>query len=158
MRSKFIPTQLLFAACLVTAVVGCATPYTTSSKGFTGFIAYEGNQSKWPVSASALTQVDFSVPVYLGLPARPYRVVGFVVSDEPISDDKKLPPWLWSDETRLANACNQARDHGADAVLLTKDSTLTSVLHPAAGRDLPSYRLLTNFDGVIVAVKWADRR
>jgi hypothetical protein len=137
---------------------GCATPYTTRSKGFTGFLAYEGTQSKWPTSSSALTEPDFAVPAYLGLPAKPYRVIGFVVSDEPLADDKKLPVWLWSDETRLANACNQAKDHGADAVLLTNDPVLVGMLKPQTGRDLKSYRLLTNFDGVIVAIKWTDRR
>ena len=139
-------------------LTGCATTYTTASKGFTGFIAYEGNQPKWPTSSSALTEVDFAIPVYLGLPAKSYRVLGFVVSDEPISNDKKLPAWLWSDETRLANACNQAKAYGADAILLTKDPALVSLMSPQAGRDAESYRLLTNFDGVIVAIRWADRR
>jgi len=155
MTIKQIIPNLFLAAILVT---GCATPYTTQSKGFTGFLAYEGVQSKWPTSSSALTQVDFAIPAYLNLPARPYRVIGFVVSTEPLANDEKLPVWLWGDETRLANACNQAKDHGADAVLLTKDSTFVNMLKPEAGRDRQSYRLLTNFDGVIVAIKWADRR
>jgi hypothetical protein len=137
---------------------GCATPYRTRSTGFTGFLAYEGPQSRWPTSASALTQTDFALPVYLGLPAKAYRVVGFVVSAEPLGDEQKLPGWLWTDETRLANACNQAQRHGADAVVLTKDPTLVNLLRPEVGRSAESYRLLTNFDGVIVAIKWSDRR
>src|SRR5436309_8795895 len=101
MRTKVCLLKLSLAG-LIVALFGCATTYTTQSKGFTGFIAYEGNQPKWPTSSSALTEVDFAIPVYLGLPAKSYRVLGFVVSDEPISNDKKLPAWLWSDETRLA--------------------------------------------------------
>jgi hypothetical protein len=141
----------------VTGLLGCVTPHTTSSEGFTGFLAYEGSQSGWPRAASALMKSDFAVPAYLGLPSRPYRVIGFVVNDEPIVGDQGLPPWVWSDETRLANACNQARYHGADAVLLTKDPALVKLLNPQEGHTLQSYRLLTNFDGVIVAVKWSDR-
>ena len=133
------------------------TPYTTQSRGFTGYLAYEGAQAKWPTGSSALTKVDFAIPVYLAPPGRSYRVIGFVVAEEPISDENKLPGWLWSDETRLGNACNQARAHGADAVLLSKDPVFTSVIKPQPGRDLQSYRLLTNYDGVIVAIKW-DRR
>ena len=154
------PFRLVWRVAPLAALItfsGCATPHTTSSKGFTGFLAYEGNQSRWPTSSSALTEVDFAIPVYLGLPPRAYRVVGFVVSSEPLGSEK-LPAWLWSDETRLANACNQARDHGADAILLTKDATLTGLMPPEVGRDAQSYRLLANFDGVIVAIRWADRR
>ncbi|MCG3147553.1 MAG: hypothetical protein PCFJNLEI_00993 [Verrucomicrobiae bacterium] len=143
---------------LIGLVTGCATPYTTKSKGLTSFLAYEGNQSKWPTSSSALTEVDFAIPAYLGLPAKPYRVLGFVVSAEPLANDERFPVWLWSDETRLANACNLAKEHGADAVLLTKDPAILGVFRPEAGRDLPSYRLLTNFDGVILAIKWMERR
>lgn len=151
---RIISLSFLFVAILA----GCATPYKTKSKGFTAFIGYDGPQSKWPTSTSALKEVDFAVPAYLGLPPMQYKVIGFIVSDEPMTEEQRLPSWLWSDETRLANACNQARAHGADAVVLTKDPALTRVLKPEAGRDLKSYRLLTNFEGVIVAIKWGDRR
>lgn len=137
--------------------MGCATPHTTSSPGFTDFLAFEGTQASWPRATSSLVKSDFAVPAYLGLPSKPYRVIGFVVNSEPIVGDEGLPAWLWSDETRLANACNRALEHGADAVLLTKDPALVRLLTPPDGHTIQSYRLLTNFDGVIVAIKWTNR-
>ena len=143
---------------LAMGVMGCATTYTTSSTGYTAFLAYEGKQSNWPQAPSVLTKVDFAVPAYLGLPSKPYRVIGLIVNDEPEISGKGLPSWLWTDETRLANACNQAKAHGADAVLVTNDPSILRALNVQEGPGVKSSRLLTNSDGVIVAIKWADRR
>ena len=142
---------------MAAGLLGCATAHTTSSTGYTAFLAFEGKQSSWPQAASALTEVDFAVPVYLGLPPRAYQVIGLIVNDEPEINGKGLPSWLWTDETRLANACNQAKANGADAVLVTNDPTILRALNVQEGREVKS-RLLTNFDGVIVAIKWADHR
>ena len=73
----------------ILSLTGCATPHTTASRGFTGFIAYEGRQSTWPTSSAALTEVDFAIPAYLGLPSKSYHVIGFVVSEEPLSSEQR---------------------------------------------------------------------
>ena len=158
MSMKAVLPRLLLTGLLACSVFGCATPHTTRSTGFTGFLAFEGTQLNWPRASSSLIKADFAVPAYLGLPSRSYRVIGFVVNTEPEVGKEGLPAWLWSDETRLANACNQARDHGADAVLLTKDPVFLRAMNPQEGHPPPAKRLLTNFDGVIVAIQWADRR
>jgi hypothetical protein len=143
---------------LIPVLSGCATTYTTTSKGFTGFLVFDGNQVSWPRASSSLTEVNFALPVYLGLPSKPYRVLGFVVDAEPKIGDQTLPSWLWTDETRLANACNQAKERGADALLLTNDPTILRAMNATEGPNGKLNRLLTNFDGVIVAIKWGDHR
>jgi hypothetical protein len=157
-----IKMKTLYRTCglvmLAVGLLGCATPHTTTSTGYTAFLAYEGKQSSWPQAASTLTEADFAVPAYLGLPPRAYRVIGLIVNDEPEISGKGLPSWLWTDETRLANACNQAKAHGADAVLVTDDPSILRALGAHEGPGVKSSRLLTNFDGVIVAIRWADRR
>lgn len=145
---------VLLGGMLAAGLSGCATPHTTSSTGYTAFLAFEGKQSNWPQAPSVLTKMDFAVPAYLGLPPKSYRVIGLIVNDEPEISGKGLPSWLWTDETRLANACNQAKAHGADAVLVTNDPTLLRALNVQEGPGVKSSRLLTNSDGVIVAIQW----
>jgi hypothetical protein len=155
---KYVYALTLLGAMLAASLSGCATKQPTTSTRYTGFLAFEGNQSSWPQAPSALTKVDFAVPAYLGLPSKSYRIIGLIVNEEPEIGGKGLPSWLWSDETRLANACNQAKAHGADAVLVTNDPTILRALNVQEGPGVKSSRLLTNYDGVIVAIKWGDRR
>ena len=94
-----------FLATLLAAVLsGCATPHTTAAKGLTAYLAYDGKQQQWPRADSALVKADFALPAYVGLPSKPYQVIGFVVNAEPTISGQGLPSWLWTDETRLANA------------------------------------------------------
>ena len=144
--------SILFLAGL-TAVLGCATPHTTTSKGFTGYLAYDGKQQSWPRGSSTLVKMDFAVPAYLGLPSKAYRIVGFVVITEPSMSG--LPDWMWSDETRMANAANQAREHGADAILVTNDPKIVQTFTNLAAQSGQSGKLLVNTDAQIVAIKWA---
>ena len=44
------------------------------------FLKYEGAQ-KWPTGDSAQIISDFSVPIYLTLPGKPYKVLGRVYDD-----------------------------------------------------------------------------
>src|SRR5262249_9668061 len=115
-----------------------------------------GKQQSWPRSPSSLTKTDFTIPVYMGLPSKPYEVIGFVVNSEPLLSGNGLSEWLWSDETRLGNACNQAKAHGADAILLTKDQTILEALKSQAAALPESSRLLVNYDGQVAAIRWTD--
>jgi hypothetical protein len=139
---------------LASGLLGCATPHTTESKGMTGYLAYDGKQDNWPRNSSSLTKVDFAVPAYLGLPPKPYRILGFVVNTAPsLGAQAALPEWMWSDETRMANAANQAKEHGGDAIMVTNDPKVVQVFKTlAAGSE--STRLLVNSDAEIVVIKW----
>jgi hypothetical protein len=141
---RFIGLSVALAASLM----GCATPHTTTSKGMTDYLAYSGKQEKWPRSNSALIKTDFAVPAYLGLPAKNYQIIGFVV---PSKGWEGLPQLMWSDETRMANACNQAREHGADAIMVSNDPKIVQTFRTLAA-DSPN--LLGESTSEIVAIKW----
>jgi hypothetical protein len=132
---------------------GCATTYTTTSKGPTSYLAYDGKQQRWPRGESALVK-SFAVPAYQGLPPKAYTIHGVVAtSDSPVSG---APSWMWGDETRLANACNQAKEHGADAVMVTTDPAVCKAIDSVPTAAGVSKRLLASSDAVVVAIKWVQ--
>ena len=145
---------VLCGLAVVAGLSSCATPHTTTSTGMTSYLAYDGKQQSWPRGSSTLAKTDFAVPAYLGLPSKPYQLVGYVVNAEPTIHGHGLPEWIWTDETRLANACNQAKAHGADAVVLTNDPKILQALAAANAAGSPNRRLLANSEGEIVAIKW----
>src|SRR5215469_7814240 len=59
-----IPFIALFALLLC----GCANVEYT---------AYSGGQQNWPVASGSFVQRNFDLPVYLGPPDKPYRVLGY---------------------------------------------------------------------------------
>jgi hypothetical protein len=135
---------------VLAGLLGCATPHSTTSKGMTDYLSYMGKQEKWPRGDSALVKVDFAVPAYLGLPSKPYQILGFVV---PTKDWQGLPDWMWSNETRMANACNQAKEHGGDAIIVTNDPKIVQV-YKALAAGSGSDPLLTDSNSEIVVIKW----
>lgn len=152
-----LPSKLLTAALsllLAAGLSGCATTYSTTSKGPTSFLAYDGKQQRWPRGESALVKSSFSIPAYQGLPPKPYTILGFVVtSDSPISE---VPAWMWGDETRLANACNQGKEYGADAIMVTSDPVIMKAIDSIPTTAAGSKRLLASSDAVVVAIKWVQ--
>lgn len=155
MNTKHLKTLVSVSVALLVAagLSGCATTYTTTAKGPTSFLAYEGKQQRWPRADSALIKSGFAVPAYQGLPSRSYQILGFVVtSDSPISG---VPSWIWGEETRLANACNQAKEHGADAIVVTTDPVIVKTFNAIPAQGGTSKRLLAESDAVVAAIKWA---
>ena len=133
---------------------GCATPHSTESKGLTSFLTYEGQQQRWPRAESTLVRADFAVPAYQGLPQKAYQIIGLVVpADAPIVG-QSVPGWLWNNETRLANACNQAKGHGADAIAVTSDPVILKALRVQTVGPAKSSRVFSDSDAVIIAIKW----
>jgi hypothetical protein len=137
---------------LAAGLSGCATTYSTTSKGPTSFLAYDGKQQRWPRGESALVKSSFTVPAYQGLPPNAYTIQGVVAtSDSPVAG---APSWMWGDETRLANACNQAKEHGADAVMVTTDPTVRKAVDSIPTTAGVSKQLLASSDALVVAIKW----
>lgn len=131
---------------------GCATTYSTTSKGPTSYLAYDGKQQRWPRGESALVKSSFTVPAYQGLPPKAYTIHGVVTtSDSPVSG---VPSWMWGDETRLANACNQAKENGADAIMVTSDPAVRKAIDSIPTAAGVSKQLLASSDAVVVAIKW----
>lgn len=154
MKMKLVKTLVAVATALTITIglSGCATTYSTTSKGPTSFLAYDGKQQRWPRGESALVKSSFSVPAYQGLPPKAYTIHGVVTtSDSPVSD---VPSWMWGDETRLANACNQAKERGADAVMVTTDAEVRKAIDAIPTTAGISKQLLASSDALVVAIKW----
>ena len=66
---------LLGLALLLPADAGRAQGTGDPKFGDTRFLNYEGDQ-RWPTAESAESIGGFAVPIYVGLPTRPYKVLG----------------------------------------------------------------------------------
>jgi hypothetical protein len=95
------------------------------------FLRYEGAQ-KWPTGAGAQIITDFAVPIYLGLPNKPYRVLGRVY-DERTSGigvmTRAFSEGLFSERDRQRDCADQAKYRGGDAVLVTNDERVIKALN-----------------------------
>jgi hypothetical protein len=100
-----------FVALFTLAVCGCANVEYT---------AYTGSQQNWPVASGSFVQRKFDVPLYLGPPDRPYRVLGYIEVEAPIGVFE-----TGYGET-LRPAAREAARHGADAIVLLGRGTNVS--------------------------------
>ena len=125
--------------CLLCAVVALALPAVASAEkqkeetktGDTAVIAYEGKQS-WPTSDSAEVIKDYAVPIYKGLPNKPYTVVGRIVDERQEGVEqvgKAFDDVFGSQKHRLRNCANQAKLHGGNAVMVTDDERVLKALN-----------------------------
>jgi hypothetical protein len=93
------------------ALVACA---------HTEFIAYSGAQQKWPTAPGAMV-AKLAVPVYYGLPPRPYTVLGEIATS-------KGQTWAWSDvqSEAMEQAADETKKRGADAIIvMSRDASVT---------------------------------
>jgi hypothetical protein len=119
-------TTRLIAFSLAAALTGCATA---------DFTPYEGAQQKWPTSSGTFVRTinsyngpgrsgtgkQYALPVYFGLPSRPYIVLGYVDVETPVG---RL--FEGSEETStLKPAVREAGQHGADAVIVVAQGVET---------------------------------
>jgi hypothetical protein len=116
----------LFAVLFALLVCGCAT---------SDFTPYEGAQQKWPTSTGTFVRTinsyngpgrsgtgkQYTLPVYFGLPNRPYIVLGYVDVETPVG---RL--FEGSAETStLKPAVREAGQHGADAIIVVAQGVET---------------------------------
>lgn len=102
----------------------------TEKTGGTAFRGYDGEQG-WPTGKGAQILTEYSVPIYLGLPNKSYRVLGRIVDDRNDGVEvigKELGGFFTGEKKKLRNIANQARRNGADAVVITD--------HPEVARQL----------------------
>jgi hypothetical protein len=87
------------------------------------YTAYSGRQQNWPVASGSFVQRKFDVPLYVGPPDRPYRVLGSIEVAAPIGVFE-----TGYSET-LRPAAREAARHGADAiVVLERGTNVTGVI------------------------------
>src|SRR2546430_17565538 len=79
----------------------------------TEFLAYSGAQQNWPTAPGAMVRQNLAVPVYYGLPPRPYTVLGEIATP-------KGQTWAWSDvqSEAMEQAAVEAKKRGADAIIV----------------------------------------
>jgi hypothetical protein len=94
------------------------------------FLTFEGTQ-KWPTGDRAQIISDFSVPIYLGLPNKPYKVLGRVYDDRTTGIGvvgRAFSEGLFSEKDRQRDVADQAKYRGGDAVLVTSDERVITAL------------------------------
>jgi len=87
----------------------------------TEFLAYSGVQQNWPTAPGAMVRQNLAVPVYYGLPPRPYTVLGEIATS-------KGQTWAWSDvqSEAMEQAAVEAKKRGTDAVIvISRDASVT---------------------------------
>jgi hypothetical protein len=82
------------------------------------YTAYSGAQQNWPVASGSFVQQKFALPVYLGPPDRPYRVLGYMETES-----APLVVWETGKSESIKPAVKEAMKHGADAVVLLASGT-----------------------------------
>ena len=94
------------------------------------FLKYEGAQA-WPTGDRAQVISDFSVPIYLTLPGKPYKVLGRVYDDRTTGIgvmNRAFAEGLFSEKDRQRDCADQAKYRGGDAVLVTNDERVIGAL------------------------------
>lgn len=105
----------------------------------TKFVAYEGTQN-WPTGQAVQVIKSHSVPIYLGLPERPYQILGRIIDDRHGFDEisRGFSEAFSSEDRRMERCANQALLHGGDAVMVTGNEAVVK------GLSLSTYDLKHN--------------
>jgi hypothetical protein len=142
-------TMLLFAA------PGLAQNTNDPKFGDTRFMFYEGDQ-RWPTADSAEAISGFAVPIYVGLPTRPYKVLGRIYDPRATGIGivgRVFAEGLFSESDRQRDCANQARFRGGNAVVVTNDERIVSVLNLTRSEIEGAAPLFDHKDSVVLAVK-----
>ena len=94
------------------------------------FLGYEGGHG-WPTGQGAQVIPDFAVPIYLGLPNRPYKVLGRIYDGRTSGIGvmgRAFSEGLFSERDRQRDCADQAKFRGGDAVVVTSDERVIKAL------------------------------
>src|ERR1041384_867806 len=120
------------------------------------FIAYEGDQS-WPTADNAEVNKSFSVPIYYGLPAKKYKVLGRILDDRRSGIGivgKSIAEGIAPEKDRQRDCANQAKFHGADAVLVTGNEKVLKNFQ-LNGKDIhETAPLFDHKDKIVLVIKF----
>ena len=139
MKPSKIGSMVLVGLCvawLMPAVAKDAAKNETKV-GYTVFVAYQGSQN-WPRGERAFVNNQYSVPIYIGLPDKSYKVLGRICDRRTGGFDvvgRGFDEAFGKERLRMRNCANQARLNGADAVLVTDDERVIKAFNPSK-RDL----------------------
>jgi hypothetical protein len=124
--------------------------------GDTAFTPYEGSQS-WPTARGGEVNKDYSVPIYFGFPDRHYKVLGRIYDTRDSGFDaigRAFDEGLGSERHRMRNVANQAKNHGADAVIVTEDDDVIKAFNLTKKEVRHSAPLSKYKHSIVLAVKF----
>lgn len=146
---------------LLALIVGVVSPshlFAGENKeakfGDTKFLAYEGEQS-WPTGESAQVISDYSVPIYIGLPTKKYKVVGRILDPRRSGFGvvgKAFAEGVASEKERMRDCANQAKFRGANAVLVTHDEKIIKALGLSRDDVHDTAPLFDHKDKIVLAI------
>jgi len=160
MKRLHLTVAILVGFCLAGTMCTTATAKDSdkdeTKTGNTTFLAYEGAQS-WPTGKTTEANKDYSVPVYIGLPDKSYKVLGRI-SDDRTSGvdvmDRGFDEAFGKEKRRMRNCANQAKSHGADAVIVTDDEKVIKALSLSSKQVHESAPLFDHEHSVVLAIKF----
>jgi hypothetical protein len=156
-KQLHLAVAVLVGFCVVSTTVKAKDADKNETKtGDTDFLAYEGSQS-WPAGKSTEINKDYSIPIYVGLPDKSYKVLGRI-SDNRTSGvdvmDRGFDEAFGKEKRRMRNCANQARLHGADAIVVTDDEKVIKTLNLSSKEVHESAPLFDHEHSVVLAVKF----
>ena len=95
---KIVPLLLVCLSGLL--LCGCVSTYH--------FTPYVGEQQNWKTASGCFMETNGALPVYYGLPPKPYNVIGMMICNA----------------NSLGMASRDARAHGGEAMVLTDEKTM----------------------------------
>jgi len=124
--------------------------------GDTEFLAYEGSQS-WPTGSTFGIDRNYSVPIYTGFPDKSFKALGRI-ADKRTSGvdevDRGFDEAFGKERSRMRNCANQAKLHGADAIVVTDDEKVIKALNLTPKEVRKSAPLFDHEHSVVLAIKF----
>jgi hypothetical protein len=141
---------------ILAAGAGVARAQEGKKFGDAAFLRYEGAQS-WPTGQGAQIISDFAVPIYMGLPSKPYKVLGRVY-DERTSGigvmTRAFSEGLFSEKDRQRDCAEQAKFRGGDALLITNDERVIKALGVSKDELSKTTPLFQHKDSATLVIKF----
>jgi hypothetical protein len=157
MKRSIVTFAVVLGLCAASALSAAAKDKDDDTKvGDTEFTAYDAAQS-WPTGNNPQINKEYSIPIYIGLPDKSYKVVGRLTDKRSDGIDvvgKAFDEGLGSEKHRMRNVANQAKQHGADAVLVTDDDKVIKVFNLTKKELHESTPLFHYEHSIVLAIKF----
>lgn len=160
MKHLHVALALGLGLCLAGVTVASAKDKARDSEdkvGDTAFSAYDGSQS-WPTGKGGVVDKDYSIPIYIGLPDKHFKVIGRIYDKRDDSGfeavGRAFDEGLGSEKHRMRNVANQAKDHGADAVVVVEDENVFKAFNLTKREVRDSSPLFKYKHSIVLAVKF----
>ena len=157
MKRLHVALVLVLGLCVAGGMAAFAKDKDSEDKvGDTAFSAYDGSQS-WLKGKGGEVNKDYAVPIYIGLPDRRFKVIGRIYDKRDSGFDtigRFFDEGLGSEKHRMRNVANQAKDHGADAVVVIEDEDVFKAFNLTKKEVHKSSPLSKYEHSIVLAVKF----